>query len=349
MIDAGNLPRWRGEPGFFEIWFLVVFVPEQGRAYWLRYTLFSPAGRAPLPGARAILWAAAFDARADVPAVAVKRIHPISSYRSRKDGLFGIHIDESELSTGVCRGSVVSPERRVTWDLRFAPSPAHGRSPWLFSPRLPLPTRVFHAHEGLSVFGTITVDGRETALSGAPGLQKHLWGTRRVEELFWVYCPRFGEDPAARIEATSVRVSQKLPFGFASPAVSPVWLETSAGPFDLFSPLQLIQNEVRFSRPGELSVRASTNARMIELRAYCDPRSLVGYVYRDPRGRDLYVAQSDIASCEVEAFERSRPRAAFRRTTRLSASHAAAVEFHLPEPLDHVRYIPWDAVGLPSR
>ncbi len=37
--DAANRPRWSGQAGFFEIWFLVVFEAAARRAWWLRYIL----------------------------------------------------------------------------------------------------------------------------------------------------------------------------------------------------------------------------------------------------------------------------------------------------------------------
>jgi len=40
--DVANRPRWRGQPAFFEIWFLVVFDPRASRAWWLRYTTCAP-------------------------------------------------------------------------------------------------------------------------------------------------------------------------------------------------------------------------------------------------------------------------------------------------------------------
>jgi hypothetical protein len=342
--DRRNLPRFRGQRGFYEIWFLVVFAPSQERAYWLRYTLFSPArGRPERP--RAIVWAAAFDARAERPAVALKSMFPVDDYHGDAAS-FHVRIGESELSEGCCRGAVQSEAHRLSWDLRFSPvRPAHG-GPWLMSHRLPLPTRVVHAHEGAIFDGTFVVDGAATQLCGALGLQKHIWGTRRVDELFWLYCPRFEEDPSARLEAVSVRLKRRLLGAIESPALTPVWLETAAGPTRFEGVLHLLHNEVRFERPARLRVRAASATRALEVVAHCDPRSLVGYVYRDPRGHDLYVTQSDIASCEVETFSRAGRSAPLQSTGRLTSRHAAAIEVHLPGPLDHVDYIGWDERGL---
>lgn len=64
-------------------------------------------------------------------------------------------------------------------------------------------------------------------------------------------------------------------------------------------------------------------------------------VYRDPAGWDVHVAQSDLASCEVEVRSRRHPLAPWGRPVRLTATRAAAIEFHAPAPLPGVRYLPW--------
>src|SRR5437660_8130819 len=89
--ERANLPRWRGDAGFVEIWFLVVFHPPTASALWLRYTTFAPARSAP-GAARAIVWAAWFDAQAAEPSVALKAIHSAEAYHAGQPDRFGIRI-----------------------------------------------------------------------------------------------------------------------------------------------------------------------------------------------------------------------------------------------------------------
>jgi len=79
--DAANRPRWSGQAGFLEIWFLGVFEAAARRAWWFRYTTFAPAPGLQPGVARATLWAAAFDARAPEPAIAVKHILGAEDYQ----------------------------------------------------------------------------------------------------------------------------------------------------------------------------------------------------------------------------------------------------------------------------
>jgi hypothetical protein len=77
-----------------------------------------------------------------------------------------------------------------------------------------------------------------------------------------------------------------------------------------------------------------------------DPSTLAGYVYRDPAGWDVYVAQSDVATCAGAL--RTRPHAlAAWRTSAPFAGALAAVEFHSPDPLPGVRYVGWDETEAP--
>ena len=335
--DVGNRPRWPSRGGFFEIWFLVVFDPSAARAWWLRYTLFAPAD--PKAGsARATLWAAAFDARSMPQAIAGKRILRLDEYASAPDP-FAVRLGTSSIESDAATGEMRTERHSFAWELRWtAPrAPARRGPPWL--EHVPAPTRVAHLGGDLRCSGWFAVDGRRHAIDDAPGLQKHIWGTRRVAELYWLACPSFAEDAAASFEATSVRVDVGR-----GPRLSPVWLRTHAGEVSFFGVPGLFRRRVEPDGLGRLVVRARSSTHRLVARAHCDPASLIGFVYRDPSGWDAYVAQSDVASCEVAVETRRHRLASFGAPVRLSATHAAAIEFHQPEPLPGVRYIPWDGV-----
>jgi hypothetical protein len=339
--EAANLPRWRGEPGFFEIWFLVAFDAAAARAWWFRYTLFAPAaGRPEAP--RATLWAAAFDVAATPPVRAVKSILPIGHFDAGSGDRFAIRLGDAELTHGRATGRVAGGDGTIAWDLAFVPAAAPvERGPrWL--ERLPLPTRVTHAHGDARFSGWVEVDGVRHAVAMLPGLQKHIWGSRRVEELFWIHVPAFDEDPGATLEATAVRVHRTLARGVAAPSVASIWLRSGGAEHGWWRGAGLLTSRVEPGGPGELQFRAASSTRRVEGRAWCDPKTLAGWVYRDPSGVDLHVAQSDVASCHLSVQHRRHVLASWSRPTRLTVRHAAAVEFHHPEPLPGVRYLGWD-------
>ncbi|WP_426752244.1 hypothetical protein [Myxococcus sp. Y35] len=339
--ERANLPRWKGQQGYFEIWFLCVLDPGGERAWWFRYTLFTPAPGAP-GGPRAMLWAASFDCASSTPALALKAIHPLSRFVANATGRFGIRIGDAELAPGRCHGRVESGGHSIAWDLRSTPEAGEAvrRTP-RGANLLPLPTQVAHSQDDMRFSGTVTVDGHPYEVQGAPGLQKHLWGHRRLEELTWLYVPRFQEDADARLEALSVLPRRSV----LSPRLTPIYLRTGATEHRFHEAPGLLFTHMEAPRAGALRFRARSATVAVEGRAWCDPRTLVGYVYRDPTGWDVHVAQSDVATCELELFTRPHPFAAWRPDGRLTST-VGALEFHAPEPLEGVRYIGWDDTSV---
>jgi hypothetical protein len=185
------------------------------------------------------------------------------------------------------------------------------------------------------VTGTVRLgDGPVQRIDGL-GAVKHIWGTRRVDELFWLYCPTL--DDGGAIEATRVRVRRHR-----GPLITPVWMRTRGVESASWSPPALFRRRVAPAGPGVLHVRASSATTGVVATATCDPETFVGYVYRDPSGFDVYVAQSDVATCDVAWYER-RHRLASWSGPRHARGAPAAIEFHERTPLPGVRYVPWDA------
>jgi hypothetical protein len=305
--------RWRGQPGFFEIWFLVLFVPSRRRAWWLRYTTWAPAAGP----ARATLWAAAF--AGDEPPLVQKRLHPIDAYAAGTHA--GARIGDAVVAPGVARGRVGG----LAWDVTFDATVPRQRPAWLH--RLPAPTRAEHLTHAATAHGWVERAGAREDVAGGHVVAKHLWGTRRVEELLWVWCPA--------LEATAVRLHADR-----GPRLTTVTCDGHG--WD--APWHVLRNRVTPEAPGVLRVEAVSATRRLRALARCDPATLAGWTYRDPAGWDVYVAQSDVASCEIELSRRPHPLAAWSATERRPPVQAA-VEFHHPRPLPGVRYLGWDEEG----
>ncbi|MGH7894382.1 MAG: hypothetical protein ACREQL_06920, partial [Candidatus Binatia bacterium] len=226
-----NRPRWRGEAGFFEIWFVVVLDLVTARAWWFRYTTLAPRQGAP----RGTLWAAAFEEGR--PPVFGKAFVSTEEIAAHAGGL----------ERGVCRGRVGAAASPIEWDLQFEPAscPAQRGPRWLH--RLPTPTRVAHCNQETGFRGTIRVGDREHVVADGRGAQKHLWGARRVEELFWIYAPVLRGGGA--FEASSVRMRQGR-----GPAVAPVWMHDGIHERTWWGIPGLFRNRVEPREPGALHV-----------------------------------------------------------------------------------------------
>ena len=103
MTGDGTAPRWHGQSGFFEIWFVVVFDHAGRRAWWLRYSTFAPR----VGAARGTLWAAAF--QAGQPARWGKRFVSTAE----------LHMAVADLRYGVVTGRVETNDGPLAWHLRL--------------------------------------------------------------------------------------------------------------------------------------------------------------------------------------------------------------------------------------
>ena len=331
--ERANLPRWRGQAGFVEVWFLVLFEPRTASAAWLRYSLYAPApGVAGAP--RATVWGAWFEAGRTSPTVAAKALHPLDGATGFAHDRFDVRLGASVLTHGRASGTV----GRLAWDISFVPFSDGSEDESGILGILPLPSRVVRPNPDVTFTGTVTVDGSARSVDGARGMQAHLWGTRRPEELRWLYCPLFEQGPAGRLEVASARLSRRIVGGLPGPWVSPVSWRAGDGT-TTFTRLGAL---LRSPSPGVLHLRARTRRRALRGRAWCAPGTLAGYVYREPDGRELHVAQSDVASCELDLFRRAAPVGTWHHAGRWTSRHTTALEFHAPEPLPGVHYIPWD-------
>ncbi len=340
--ERANRARATGRPGTYEIWFLVIFEPGTRRATWLRFTTFTPVAGRREP-ARSLIWAATFDAEAASPARAVKALHDPHAFKTRPDG-FHIQIADAELGEGYCRGAVDGEHLRLAWDLAFVPAKRpSNRLPRLLA-ALPLPVRSAHVHTETTFSGELVVDGVRRRLEDAVGVQMHIVGKRRVDEIRWVYAPEL-VDPTtgarATCEATAVRLKRKVA-GLETPWVTGVHLG-GAHPLELATLMP--SGKVRVSQPRDLLVGLSAQraTRRVCLRSWASPERFVGYRYRDPRRGDSAVAQSDIADAYVEVFDRAHPLARWRPAAQLVARRTAALELHGPDPIDGLAYVAWDA------
>lgn len=338
--DRANRAAWDGRPGYYEIWFVVVFEPGARRAYWFRYTTMAPVAASSSP--QAMVWAAAFDAGAESPAHAAKHIVDIAQYATEREPFF-VRIGDTELAATGASGAVAADAGRIDWQLSFQSLAPHApRTPQLLS-ALPLPVHAAHAHCEMRVDGQVIIDGNRRELVDAVGIQVHIHGSKRVESLRWCYVPRFDDDPRTALELTTAKLRERVA-GVPVPAIGSLWL--GGDPALQLTGLRHSRNiRARLLRPDLLRVDVRTRNRRAIIRAWTEPRAFVGYVYRDPDGSDIPVAQSDIASVHVETFERRG--LGWRPLRTLHSRGGGALEVH-GQRLPNVRYIEWDDSELSS-
>ncbi len=127
--DAWNGARFRpgSGDGHYESWFQRANHPSRPLAFWIRYTIFQPAGR---PGdAVGELWAVWFDGETGRIA-ALREAFPLARCRFATDRL-EVTIGRARLSDAGLSGEAAGQGHRMAWDLRLA----GGGAPLLLLPR----------------------------------------------------------------------------------------------------------------------------------------------------------------------------------------------------------------------
>src|SRR3954451_3400483 len=112
--------------GHYESYFIRANHAARALAFWIRYTIFSPAGRP--QDAQGELWAIVLDGERRRH-LAVKQVWPLTACRF--DGqAFAIDTPTAKLGIGHAQGTCESGEQRIAWDLLFA----RGQAPLLLLP-----------------------------------------------------------------------------------------------------------------------------------------------------------------------------------------------------------------------
>lgn len=337
-----NLPAWKGQKGHYEIWFVVAIDLDARRATWVRYTTFSPYSDGE---PHCSLYAADFDAERDPPTIWAKTRRPISEYHATDDR-FSVRIGDAEIRHGHCDG-LVDHSHRLAWSLDFTVGSAPVRRTPAILETMKLATTAVHACTDAPVTGWIEVDGARRELVRGKAVQMHLYGTRRLEELYWIWSPALAHEQAT-LEVISARMKRGALAALASPRMTSLWLRHGDEIEDRTQLPDALRPKVDRPGPGLLDVGFSSAREALRVRAFAPPATFAGWAYRNPKGRDLHVAQSDIASCVVETFHRTHPLARWRPVTRLTSDRSSALEIHAPEAVPGMRYVAWEDAEAPA-
>jgi len=321
--DHWNGARWvPGDPrGHYESWFQRANHPTRPLAFWIRYTIFSPAGRP--REAIGELWAVAFDG-VSRRITAVKEERPIVGCSFARSAL-DVAIGDARLDGGSLCGSARTGDDRVDWSLRYTP----GQAPLLtFDEGLyaaPIPKAKALVGSPNAVYeGHLEVNGARLEIDGWVGSQNHNWGEKHTDEYAWGQVAGFDEAPDAFLEVGSGRI--KL-----GPILSPpltvlvLRLDGEEHAFNTVRRGLAAHGRYDFFRFAfETGDRDLTIAGNIAAAA----DEFVGLPYRNPPGGVKTCLNSKIARCDLTIRRRGRP----PRT--LSSRNRAAFEI-LTDRTDH--------------
>ncbi len=319
--EQGNRPRWSGTG--FEIWFFVLLVPGVSRALWVRLTRFADAKTSD-----ARVWAVLSE---DSKVTAERDVLPVDALTTEGEGgEMHVRVGEAELGHGFSRGRCGT----IAWDFEYdASDPLVARLPKLLS-FIPLETHSTHPHAEAKVHGWIELDGRRLPVDGGMLTQMHIWGTQRVEFLRWAWAPRFeghGED--TELELTAVATKS------GAPHLCALWARIGDVLFDHSGLAKSARANAQSLRPGVLHHVAVNGGRRLVVRVWAPPETFAGWDYRKVGGGQLHVAQTNLATVELELYRRAG--LGWRPDRRL-ISTCGALEFHGVEDHPEFCYVPWD-------
>lgn len=289
-----NRARYRPgqKAGHYESFFQRANHPERPEAFWIRYTIFQPAGKP--EQAEGELWAIHFDGETHRH-TAVKVEVPMARCAFAPDR-FHARVGDCTLEPTRLVGQAASRGHEIGWDLGWA-----GEAPvlWflpknLYEARFPKAKSVVAWPEARYT-GTLTVDGRDIPIAGWPGSQNHNWGVKHTDTYAWGQVVGFEGHPDSTFEAITARIK-----------LGPLWspwmtvvalrhegreylLNTIGASVKARGAWRFFQWELA-SKNDEVEIRATIEAQR---------EDFVALTYRNPPGGTHTCLNSKIARAEV--------------------------------------------------
>lgn len=324
-----NHARFRpgSKEGHYESFFQRANHPSRPLAFWIRYTVFSPAGRP--EEAIGELWAVWFDGESNRH-VALKREVPIARCEFRTDR-FSVRIDEARLLPGDLAGQVSSDGRRIAWHLSFQgdAAPAFLLQQDRYDARFPRAKSLV----GLPMArysGVVEVDGQAHRIEDWVGSQNHNWGSRHTDHYAYGQVAGFDSHPDSFLDLATAR----LRLGpFWTPFLTPLVLRHNGREFALTSIRQSLRASGRFEY-FEWNFSTGNDEVAISGTITAPREAFVALTYHNPPGGNKYCLNTKIGSCRMEVIDK-----ASGRTESLLARNRTLFEI-IPAGLDLSHGIP---------
>ncbi|MDO8652695.1 MAG: hypothetical protein Q7R66_10930 [Undibacterium sp.] len=317
------------QKGHYESYFLRANHPERPRAFWIRYTIFSPEGR---PGnAVGELWAIYFDGETK-RITAVKEVLPVNQC-GFPDGELNLLIGSATLTEDFLQGKANSRGNSMQWALRYE----GGQAPILLLPqsfyeRAFPKAKALVGRPNVQFHGALTVNGETIPIDRWQGSQNHNWGSKHTDSYAWGQVAGFDNAPDAFLECSTAR----LRIGpIWTPAFTLLVLRTDEGEIALNNIAQAVRAKGRFNLHPDCydwHIESRTADVRVSIHIHAKPSSFVGLKYDNPPGGVKTCLNTKLAACKL-TLERAgrasrtlitRDRAAFEILTE-KTNHQIAI------------------------
>jgi len=300
--------------GHYESWFLRGNHPTRPLAFWIRYTVTSPASHP--QDAEAEMFAIFFDGERGRHVVA-RQHHPLTDALFPTSGL-GVRIAGSRLERDRAHGSVqaAGPSAvAITWELAFEGGGA---------PLLLLPERLYAGgfpkakslviRPNVRFKGHLHVGPEKVETDGWQGSLNHNWGTRHTDRYAWGQVAGFPDAPETTLEIATARLRVGP---WLTPPMTPIVLRHERREYrlnalhTLFGRASLHGLEWSFKGKGQgISLHGTMRAA---------PLDVVTLFYANPPGGAKICINTKIATCDLELVTPTG-------SSRLRSPHGAAFE-----------------------
>ena len=297
--------------GHYESFYQRANHPTRPLAFWIRYTIFAPAGDP--RAAIGELWAVVFDGESGEHAVARTEV-PIAECWFDNDE-FQVRIGPAELGPDAMLGTA----DQIGWNLRYRGDSA---------PLLLLPARLYRGSfpNAKSLVplplarysGRLTVASREIEVDDWVGSQNHNWGSRHTDRYAFAQVAGFDDAPDSFLEAATAKA--RLAGPFAVPWTTFVVLRHNGVEHAITTMRQAITATGSY-RYFAWEFATRDEAVSIRGRVHAEREDFVGLSYRNPPGGRKQCLNTKIAAAEVSVRDRNTG-----HVTRLRTANRALFE-----------------------
>jgi hypothetical protein len=299
--------------GHYESFYQRANHPTEPLAFWLRYTVFSPAGRP--AEARGELWAVVFDGGGDGDAGggagsgagggarhAVAKVEvPIASCAFAPDR-FDVRVGDGQAAATLGPGGLRGAAGEISWDLAYAGTqpPLYLLPPALYRGRFP-PAKSLVGVPLARFDGELRVGDRRVVVDGWPGSQNHNWGSRHTDRYAYGQVAGFDNAPGSFLE---VATAQNRLGPVRTPPLTLLVLRHGGREYALTSPLRARRRAC--GRFGYFTWDFASESDDVRITGRMEaPRSaFVGLAYANPPGGVKHCLNTKIAHCVVTIVDK---------------------------------------------
>ena len=324
------------QQGHYESYFLRGNHPDEPKAFWIRYTIFSPKNHP--EKAIGEIWAMYFDADINTLEEAHENVVAVQENIPLKDCQFpnthyAFKIGDNTLSKveqakteGVSSGSATLKGHEIRWNLNYkGASDALLLLPEkMYSTALPKAKSLVTTPNVL-FNGSLVINGKTVNFENWQGSENHNWGSKHTDEYAWGQVAGFDGHPNTFLECSTARIK-----------LGPIWspwmtlavLDIDGQRYYFNEVLDTLKAKALYDYKDSNNQRSwhfktKNKQASLEVNISAPKEYFAGLYYKNPPGGCHTCLNSKIASCEIkllsekgkETVLRTRNRAAFEILT----------------------------------